>query len=104
MLFIIKQQHGIKQASHTVWDAEANSPLCEFVDGEFETDDEAIISKLEELGYEPCGADPANFPDPEPPVSDEKLLRDKAKELGIKSYHLKSVETLEKEIADLEGA
>ena len=100
MLFTIKHQHGIKTASHTVWDAESNAPLCEFVDGEFVTDDETVMKKLIDLGYEPAGEIAV---DPEPPVSDEKILREKAKELGIKSYHLKSVETLEKEIAEIKG-
>ena len=101
MLFTIKHQHGIKTASHTVWDAEANAPLCEFVDGVFETEDEVIIGKLNDLGYIGEGVSD-DVPEEEEVVSPEKILRDKAKELGIKSYHLKSVETLEKEIAELE--
>ena len=101
MLFTIKHQHGIKTASHTVWDAEANAPLCEFIDGEFETVDPDLIAKLFKLGYESEDDNPVG--EIIEPVSDEKLLREKAKELGIKSYHLKSVETLEKEIAEIKG-
>jgi predicted O-methyltransferase YrrM len=35
-----------------VWDAENNSPLCEFIDGEFITDDTRITNILTDLGYE----------------------------------------------------
>lgn len=102
MLFTILPEHGIKKASIVVWDAVADKPLCEFIDGAFETDDETIIAKLNDLGYEGVNVSD-DVPDPDPKVNEEKLLRDKAKALGIKSYHLKSVETLEKEIAELQG-
>lgn len=45
--------------------------------------------------------------DPEPdapdPADEKAELQAKAKALGIKKWHVKSVETLEKEIAELEG-
>jgi hypothetical protein len=103
MLFKIKQLHGIKKDSEMVWDAANDKPLCEFIHGEFETEDEEVIAKLEALGYVGLGEDDV-LPEEEPEeVSAEKILREKAKELGIKSYHLKSVETLTKEVAKLEG-
>lgn len=34
-----------------LWDASSNRPLCRFVKGVFETNDEAIASKLKGLGY-----------------------------------------------------
>lgn len=37
------------------------------------------------------------------PADEKAELQAKAKALGIKSWHVKSVETLEKEIAELEG-
>ncbi len=39
--------HGI------VWNPEAQKVLCRFIDGELETDDESICSKLIERGYDP---------------------------------------------------
>lgn len=33
------------------WDVENNKPLCEFVNGEFETDDTRIITILTTAGY-----------------------------------------------------
>lgn len=100
MKFIIKPQNGIKTVSTIVWNAEGNAAFCEFIDGEFETDEAELIAKLIDLGYEYEDENPVS--DHEPKVSEEKLLRDKAKELGIKSYHLKSVETLTAEIAEIE--
>ncbi len=34
-----------------LWDASGNRPLCKFVNGVFETNDEALASKLKDLGY-----------------------------------------------------
>jgi hypothetical protein len=104
MKFTIPHENGVKTYSMTIWDAESNAPLCEFIDGVFVTEDETIIGKLNDLGYvgEEVGDDVPESK--EEIVSPEKLLREKAKELGIKSYHLKSVETLEKEIAEHKGA
>ena len=34
-----------------IWDASSNRPLCRFVKGVFETNDEALASKLKDLGY-----------------------------------------------------
>ena len=34
-----------------IWDASSNRPLCRFVKGVFETNDEAVASKLEGLGH-----------------------------------------------------
>ena len=34
-----------------VWDKENHKPLCRFVDGIFETDDERTIQLLKEAGY-----------------------------------------------------
>lgn len=56
----------------------------------------ALEAKVEETVIQP----PAPFSQEEY----EKRVRDKAKSLGIKSWHVKSVETLEKEIAEKEGA
>ena len=37
--------------SGIVWDGENNTRLCKFVNGEFETDDEEVIRKMEAAGY-----------------------------------------------------
>jgi hypothetical protein len=34
-----------------IWDGANNRPLCKFVNGVIETNDEALVSKLEALGY-----------------------------------------------------
>lgn len=34
-----------------LWDASSNRPLCKFVKGVFETNDEALASKLKDLGH-----------------------------------------------------
>ena len=34
-----------------IWDASNNRPLCRFVKGVFETNDEALASKLKDLGH-----------------------------------------------------
>ena len=98
--FIIHPKHGVKQTSVTIWDAVGNKELCTFIDGEFETEDQTVFDKLIDLGYEYEGM-PDVVPDPDQTEGDQ-AIRDKARELGIKSWHLKSIETLEKEIAEKE--
>ena len=34
-----------------LWDASGNRPLCKFVNGVVETNDEALVSKLKDLGH-----------------------------------------------------
>ena len=38
-----------------VWDSAGNRPLCKFVKGVFETDDETLAEKLKEMGYTVTG-------------------------------------------------
>lgn len=38
-----------------LWDASSNRPLCKFVKGVFETNDEAVAEKLKGMGYEVTG-------------------------------------------------
>ena len=38
-----------------IWDASSNRPLCRFVKGVFETNDEALASKLKDLGHTVVG-------------------------------------------------
>lgn len=102
MLFTIKPIHGIKIQSYVVWDEAASAPLCEFVDGECITDDQNVIEKLTDLGYIGVGLE--DVPDPVDPVNPEKLIRNRAQELDIKYWHTKAIKTLEKEIAEIEGA
>ena len=100
MKFTIAPEHGIKQVSVTLWDADNDKELCTFTDGEFDTEDQAVIDKLVDLGYEYEGM-PDVVPDPDQTEGDQ-AIRDKARELGIKSWHLKSIETLKEEIAGKE--
>ncbi len=34
-----------------IWDASSNRPVCKFVNGVFETNDEALALKLKDLGH-----------------------------------------------------
>lgn len=34
-----------------IWDASSNRPLCKFINGAIETNDEALASKLKDLGH-----------------------------------------------------
>ena len=43
-----------------IWDASSNRPLCRFVKGVFETNDEALASKLKDLGHTVEGEADAN--------------------------------------------
>lgn len=99
MKFIIEPQHGIKQETVIVWDAEKGQELCTFTNGEFETEDTYVTEKLTELGYESESAAQQLTNDD---AVIEEALRAKAKELGIKSWHIKSVDTLTEEIAEKE--
>lgn len=36
---------------NTIWDVSANRPLCRFVKGVLETNDETLVSKLEAMGH-----------------------------------------------------
>lgn len=51
-----------------LWDASNNRPLYRFVKGVFETNDEAIASKLKDLGYTVTGE--VDKVEPETPNSD----------------------------------
>jgi hypothetical protein len=67
-----------------VWDSEKNKRLCKFLNGSFKTEDERIIKKLIDLGYEYEGLI-------ELPVDLEALsideLKNKADELKITYPH-----------------
>lgn len=41
--------------SNMLWDAENEKPLCRFVKGILETNDEALVAKLQADGYEVSG-------------------------------------------------
>lgn len=50
-----------------IWDEENKKPLCKFVKGQLETNDEVLAKRLKDMGYEVSG-------EPEPP---EKKTRGK---------------------------
>ena len=70
----------------TVWNPKTNKRLCRFENGSLETEDKEIISQLLEQNYKHDGECK------EAPTLEE--LREKAKELGIKSYASMKYETL----------
>ena len=82
-----------------VWDAEKNKVLCKFENQMFKTTDEYIKNKLDKLGYVSDSSDEIVVVDK---VLDENMsedeIRKKAKALGIKSWHVKSIENILKEI------
>ena len=45
------------KTSNVLWNADDNRPLCRFVNGAFETDDENLALKLKDLGYAERGID-----------------------------------------------
>ena len=77
----------------TVWNPKANKRLCRFENGSLETEDKEIISQLLEQNYKHDGEYK------EAPTLEE--LREKAKELGIKSYASMKYETLIDKIGGL---
>lgn len=51
-MFTVKKK---AKTPNMVWDAANNRPLCKFVKGVFETNDEAVAEKLKGMGYEVTG-------------------------------------------------
>lgn len=47
-MFIITKK---SKTPNIVWDSSTNNPLCKFVQGVFETNDQALAHKLKEMGY-----------------------------------------------------
>ena len=84
-----------------VWNPDKEKALCQFVKGEFDTEEQDIIEKLIELGYEhdevinttSCGDVEPQFIDglKQPPDEELKAL---AKAKGIKGYAIMKRETL----------
>ena len=89
-----------------VWDAEKNKLLCRFVNNKFHTTDPYIKQKLDTLGYIADREDEIVIIEDEEElqIESEDDIRAKAKELKIKSWHVKSIENLKAEIAEKEGA
>lgn len=51
-MFIVKKN---PKTPNMIWDKANNRPLCKFVKGVFETNDEALASTLKGMGYEVDG-------------------------------------------------
>lgn len=47
-MFIVKKK---PLTANIIWDASNNRPLCKFVKGVFETNDESLASELKDKGY-----------------------------------------------------
>lgn len=63
-MFTVKKK---AKTPNMVWDAANNRPLCKFVKGVFETNDEAVAEKLKCMGYEVTGEADAK------PIEDMKV-------------------------------
>ena len=63
-MFTVKKK---AKTPNMVWDAANNRPLCKFVKGVFETNDEAVSEKLKGMGYEVTGEADAK------PIDDMKV-------------------------------
>jgi len=83
-----------------VWDKDRNSMLCNFKGGELDTDNDRTIKILQSLGYKSEFGDEIIVDSVE--VDDDGDIRNKAKELGIKSWHVKSIDNLISEIKEAE--
>lgn len=65
-MFIVKK---IPKTPNILWDAAAKKPLCKFVKGKLETNDEALADKLKGMGYEVTGE--ANAPEGAEPLAED---------------------------------
>jgi len=63
-MFTVKKK---AKTPNMVWDAANNRPLCKFVKGVFETNDEAVAEKMKGMGYEVTGEADAK------PIEDMKV-------------------------------
>lgn len=64
-----------KQGGGVVWDKDANKPLAEFdSNGLFETEDEAVASKLKAMGYTEI-AEPTDVPETTESETPQKTKR-----------------------------
>lgn len=64
-MFTVKKKPN---TPNIIWDAESKKhPLCKFVKGVFETNDEAVAEKLKGMGYEVTGEADAK------PIEDMKV-------------------------------
>lgn len=63
-MFTVKKK---AKTPNMVWDSANNRPLCKFVKGVFETNDEAVAEKLKGMGYEVTGEADAK------PIEDMKV-------------------------------
>lgn len=63
-MFTVKKK---AKTPNMVWDSANNRPLCKFVKGVFETNDEAVAEKLKGIGYEVTGEADAK------PIEDMKV-------------------------------
>ena len=63
-MFTVKKK---AKTPNMVWDSANNRPLCKFVKGGFETNDEAVAEKLKGMGYEVTGEADAK------PIEDMKV-------------------------------
>lgn len=83
-----------------VWDKERNKLLCKFENGEFQTQDERVKNILISLGYENDDDDEIVVVDENDEVIDEEEVRQRAKEAGIKSWHVKGIDKLLQELGE----
>ena len=90
----------LSEGTRYVWDSQRNSTLCEFKNGQCETENDYVIKRLIALGYETENGSEIVITDAKEEDVDEELetLKELAKEQGIERYWLKSAETLKKEL------
>lgn len=68
-MFTVKKKN---LTPNMIWDVENNKPLCKFVKGVMETNDEELVKKLKELGHEVSGElDIIEFEQSEQPRGEE---------------------------------
>jgi len=93
------------KGSGHVWDSKKNKMLCNFINGEYETDNDYINDRLIELGYETINGKMVmaeyEVSEDEETVENDNYenmeiteLRQLAKSNGIKNWHNKKVENI----------
>lgn len=88
----------------SVWDSKNNTVLCSFVDGVFETNNEAVIKDLKEKGFietDEATSDGTEGVEIAKSFEDFETLRELAKESGITDYEIKTADEL-KELLEKE--
>lgn len=85
-----------------VWDKDNDCVLCKFINGEYYTTDEREKEILRNIGFKYDDEDEIPIIEDDAEEENEEYIRQLAKEQGIKSWHVKSIDNLKKELSEME--